>query len=117
MSYRLFVDSSTGVSLDPTYEFERRDTKVEDQHRTRSGARYVYKWGQYAKFKVPVEFVSSADASQVNSWWGANTKLLFKNESDSTVFSVQIVNKNLPMGEYQQPYDDLFNGVIELEGY
>lgn len=116
MAFRLFVDSSTGVTVYPEWNFEQDTTKIEDEHRARSGARYVYKWGQYEKFKFSVSWVNSEFRSIVNSWWSTNTKLLFMEEGSTEVYSVQLVG-DLPVNEYMKPYRDQFGGVIELEGY
>lgn len=118
MSYLLFPSSGNHVSFEPEWDFERADRKIENEHRTREGARYVYKWGEYERFKFGATFVSSADAAIVNSWWSTNTKLLFMSSSDTaTVFSLQITNDARPFAKFQPPYDNLYQGTIELEGY
>jgi hypothetical protein len=117
MAYRLFVDSSNGVTIEPEWDFKYQDKKIEDEHRMRSGGRYVYKWGSFKKWKVPVNYVNSSFMAIVNSYWASNTALLFKSQSDSAVYSVQITNDDLPIAEFVKPYDTLFKGVIELETY
>lgn len=117
MAYRLFVNSADGVSIEPLYEYSEDDFKIEDSHRVRSGAFYRYKWGSVRKWKLPFTLVDSSFKSVVNSWFTSNAALLFKSESLSAVYSVYIMNKDLPVGQPVMPYDSLFKGVIELETY
>ncbi|HKJ88821.1 MAG TPA: hypothetical protein VKA48_09970 [Gammaproteobacteria bacterium] len=115
--FRLFEDSSTGVDVDPEWEYAEVNQKQESSHRTRSGRLYRYLWGTYRRWRVPVAFVDETFKSQVNSWWGGNEKLLWMEEGGTEVYSVQIVNAELPVGNPIRPYTDLFQGVIELETY
>ena len=116
--FRLFVDSSNGVDVDPDWEYSEEDEKIESRHRVRSGKSYVYKWGEYKKRIVPVSFVNSEFKSIVNSYWNTNTDLLFMEVGvASSVTSVRIVNDALPIGAFIMPYTNLFSGVIELETY
>lgn len=117
MAIRLFVDSSNGISIEPEWDYAEIDKKIEDEHRTRGGGRYVYKWGSYRKWKLPVSLVDSSFAAVVNSWWLSNTQLRIKSESSAQVYSVQITNDAKPLGEYTKPYDSLYQGTIELETY
>lgn len=117
MAFRLFVDSSNGVSIEPEWDLAEPDKKIEDEHRTRAGGRYVYKWGSFRRWKFAVSYVDSSFAAVVNSWWLSNTQLLFKSESAAAVYSVQLMNDEKPVSRYVRPYDTLFSGVIELETY
>lgn len=117
MAYRLFVDSSNGVTITPEYNFKEEGKKIENVHRVRSGAQYVYLWGSYNKWKFTVKYVNSEFKSIVNSWWETNTNLLFMEEGSSKVSTVRLSSKKLPVGKYMKPYDNEFQGVIELETY
>lgn len=117
MSYLLFPSSGNHVTLEPEWDFDRNDKKIEDVHRTRAGREYRYKWSSYRVFKFGNTFVTSGVAAVVNSWWDSNTNLLFMKSGDTQVFSVRLVNKDLPFGRFQKPYDDLYQGNIELETY
>ncbi len=117
MSWRLFVDSTDGVSLEPEYDFLEDTRKIENRYRSRDASEFVYKWGEFDRFKMSVMFVNSEIKSIVNSWWSSNTDLLFKSESASAVHSVHLVSGRLPIGGFIKPYDTLFKGVIELEVY
>jgi len=64
MAYRLFVDSANGVSLDPEWDYEDGAKKLEDRHRTRTGAEYVYKWAEYRTIKFGIMFVNSAPGNR-----------------------------------------------------
>lgn len=117
MGWILFVNSSSSVTIEPTYGFKRQDDKLEQVTRTRSGRRYNYLWGSFKKWSFPVEFVDSSFMSTVNTWWGSNANLLLLNNSTSNVYSVNITNNILPIAEFIKPYDDMYKGVIEVETY
>ncbi len=116
--YRLFVDSDNGVDVDPLWSFKEESQKIESKHRVRSGKSYIYKWGNYNRFKIPVTFVSSSFKAIVNSYWQSNAEVLFMEVGvPSSVSSVRVVNKKTPVGKFMVPYVDQFAGVIELETY
>jgi len=117
MAFRLFVDSDNGVTVEPEWDLKEKDSKIETRNRTRSGAEYVYKWGDYQTTKFSVMYVNSDFKSIVNSYWNNNVDLLWMEEGGSIVTSVHIVNKNTPIGGYIKPYSDTFKGTIELSTY
>jgi len=117
MAFRLFVDSSNGITVEPEWSYRERDKKIESRNRTRSGAEYVYKWGEYKVVAFKVSFVDSSFKSIVNSWWNNNTELLWMEEGGSAVTSVHISSRNLPISEFIKPYNDSFKGSIELSTY
>lgn len=112
----LIVDNEI-VVLQPEYDYKEKDRKVESRHRTKSGAEFVYKFGDYKKRKLSVMYVDSSDKYTVNGWWNNNTDLIFMGSSDTDVNSVRLTNKETPIGIAIKPYTDLFKGVIELETY
>lgn len=116
MSYVLFDGTST-VSFDPGYDIKYDSRKVQSTHRTRSGAGYFYKFGDYRHVKFGIEFVSSADMTRVNSWWGANTTLRLFDLNSTVVVSGFLSNASAPIDGHVLPYSDQFQGVIELESY
>ena len=115
--FRLFVDSSNGLDVEPEYNYQENDKKIENRHRTRDGSEYVYKWGDYKMWKFDIRWVNSAFRSTVNSWWNTNTELLFMEEGGTEVFSVRLTNKSLPISKFERPYTDTFRGIIELGSY
>jgi len=117
MAFRLFIDSSNGVTLYPEWDMLDSAKKEETVHRTRGGNRFVYKFGEYKKLEINVMWVNSEFKSIVNSWWNTNTELLFKSESETQVHSVMIVNAEQPISNNMMPYIDEFSGTINLETY
>lgn len=117
MAFRLFVDSSNGVTVEPEWNYKERDKKIESRHRTRTGAEYVYKWGGYQAVKFKVSYVDSSFKAIVNSYWNSNADLLWMEEGSSVVSSVHVVGKSNPINAFNKPYNDTFKGVIELATY
>lgn len=117
MTYVLFISSGVDVSFNPEYDFTDQESKIETRHRTKSGREYVYKWGDYKKFKFSVSYVNSSFKSIVNSWWNTNTELLFMKQGETQVYSVRLGGKKSPIGKFIKPYDDNFKGTIDLGTY
>lgn len=116
MAFVLF-DGTSAVSMEPEYDLRYGRQKIENVHRTRSGAQYRYTWGRFNKVKFSVENLSSADMTQVNSWWAATTPLRLFDANSTVVISGYLTNASQPIDQYIKPYTDLFMGTIELEGY
>lgn len=117
MTFRLFVDSTTGVDVNPEWGMKESGQKVESRHRTRDGSELVYKWGDVTLLDVPVMHVNSSFRAQVNSWWGGNVDLLWMEEGGTEITSVHIVNSTKPIDSFVRPYNDKFKGVIKLGTY
>lgn len=112
-----FFDNGGLQVILPEFNYKQSDRKIENVHRTRGGGRFVYKWSEYFQAKFSVRFVDSAQHAIVNSWWNENTQLLWLVDTGAIVESVQIVNRQLPIGEFIMPHNDLYQGGIELETY
>jgi len=117
MAFRLFVDSSNGVTVEPEFNMSDGGQKTESRHRMRDGSEFVYKWGEYDIKKITVKYVNSEFKSKVNSWWSGNDDLLWMEEGTTGVTSVHIINKKKPIDKFQKPYNDQFTGKIELGTY
>ena len=116
--FRLFVDSSTGLDIDPEYDYKDGAQKIEDVHRAKSGAQYRYKWGQYSRIEFSVMHVNSSFKSIVNSWWSSNVDLKFMEVGVAArEVSVHLVNKSNPVDKPILPYYDEFTGKLILETY
>lgn len=108
---------SGNLTILPETDYERRDRKIEDEHRGRTGRRYVYKWGEFFQVRFGVEFISSLDQAVINSWWSSNAKLLWVVDTGFEVESVQIVGDQLPIGEYATPGLTEYSGLLEITTY
>ena len=118
MSYLLYPSSGNHVVLEPNWDFDNKRSKVQDEHLTRNGKRFVYTWGVYDKFSFGVEYVNSSTTAIINSWWQSDTKLLFQeNVAGAKTYSVMLTGKEMPIGNFVKPYTNLFKGKIDLQGY
>ncbi len=68
--------SQTAVELPIDYTSTFGKKQIASQHRTLSGNLYVYKHSAFIKHRFKVDFLSTENASIVNSWWENNTELL-----------------------------------------
>lgn len=105
------------IDVQPSPNYQRRDEKIEDIHRTRVGGRFVYKWGDIEQTKFNVEFVTSREQALINSWWNNNTQLMWIVDTGTQISSVQLTNRRLPIGKFATPLLTEYNGIIELATY
>ena len=119
MSLIIFPSSpGSNVTLEPEWDYETNDIQNRNEHVSRSGRRYLYIWATMKRWKVPISFVTSQDASYINSWWQSGTALYMIDTLRPTVTnSVMILNTTLPVGKYVQPYTTLYAGDITLGTY
>jgi len=113
----VLISSLNNAYIIPDFNYENVGEKIENRHRVRSGEEYVYTWGKFKKFDMGVSFVNSSFKSVVNSLWNNNVELLFVQSGDMDVSSVRFANNELPIGEFIEPYINLFKGTISLETY
>lgn len=112
-----FGVSSYSLDLNIDYEIEYSGERLENVHRTRDGGLYVYTWGTFKKFKLPVSYVNSNFRSVVNSWWESGAELVLTTENGTSINSVQLRNKSIPIAKVIKPYEDQFQGTLILETY
>lgn len=119
LTFELGIDSSTAVNLRPNFDYQNGKKQIRNDYRTKGGRAYRYKWGEYRRIKFTAEYVPASAAAVVNSWFDSNTELLwFITSGDVTeVHSVMIMNDDTPFQKTIAPYDNLYKGKIELEGY
>lgn len=116
-AFRLVDSASNVVSMNPDWDYKLESKKIENVHRTRSGAGYKYTWGRFDRIKYKVEDLTSSDMCQINSWWAANVPLRLFDTGSTVVISGWIANADIPIDQFMKPYIDLFKGTIELESF
>jgi hypothetical protein len=116
--FELGPTSATAVTITPTPEYGAPKQQVRSQTRTRNGRLFVHKFGSFERFNIPLEFVPASVQTLVASWWDTNTNLLLFITSDSVteIHSVMLLNQEQPLNTFQNPYTDLYQGSLILEG-
>lgn len=112
--FYLFANSATSVTLNPLYDFKSETVKNISMERSPTGTLFMYQFGTYRRFKVPLTYVTSADKTRIESWWAVNTTVYFM-EQGGTAVQVKIVNESTPFSQRVKPYFNLFAGQLELE--
>lgn len=113
MAHFLHSDIAS-LTIYPEYAYIREDTKLRTSKRTKDGSLYVYNWGNYNRFKIPVNYLTGSEALLLNEWWTNDTPLSYVNNSGD-VFSSYITNSKIPVAKIQKPYQTPNRAVIELE--
>lgn len=109
--------ATNSIQLYPEYSYRDEAEKIETVHRSRSGKEYRYKFGDFGRWRIPLSFLTSSDAAQINEWWNTNTDLTYTEDGGTTTYGVRLVNDKKPIGGFVEPYDDLWTGTLELEEY
>ncbi len=107
------------VQIYPEWEMKRYRKQLASEHRMKLGGRYVYRWGSYERFEVPLRHVSAATALTINSWWQTADVLLLKIESGGVweVNSVACVSKQAPFQRFEKGQNGYMYGTLELETF
>lgn len=113
----IIIDSLNSVYLNPEYDLKQSDKKLESKHRRPIGQQEIFKWGNYKKNEFSIKYISRDQRSIINSYWSTNTELIFTQSGQAEINSVHLTNKNIPINQFVLPYNNLFQGVIELETY
>jgi hypothetical protein len=116
VSFRLFVDSATGVTVEPTWDTEEQTGKLANVKRTREGSRYGYQFGERYRVRCVVTFVGDDVREQINLWWSNNTRLKWMEEGGSEVYDVKLVNSRIPIDKRVRALWDRYEGELILEG-
>lgn len=116
--WQLGPSSASAVTLGPEWTLKDEAKQKRTDARTHDGTLYIRRWYTYDSLKVPVKYVPASDYSVINSWWSTNTQLLLfiSNSGTTDVRTVYITNDSRPLPSYSNPYDDHYDGVIELSG-
>jgi len=118
MAYELGISSVDAVELIPDYSYKSPEIKIESKSRTRAGKLYSTKYGSYKHISFNVDYVSSATAALVNSWWETDTELLFFITSGGTTETHSVMLQGeTPIGGFNAPSIEYYRGKINLETY
>jgi hypothetical protein len=90
--------------------------KIESRYRSNTGPEYAFKWADYRQIKFELMYITSADATQINSWWLENTPLYFQQGADTPV-QVRLVGDESPITKRSKPNTYLHEGEIILESF
>ena len=111
------LTSADRISLFPEWTFQERARLIRNQHRALGGELHTHVWDKYFAYTVPLRFLPDSHVELINWWWQSQFDLLFTlNSSDSeSRYIVRIVNDVQPVGRRVRPYDDLWEGTLQLE--
>ena len=133
MNYQnFFLYDTTGAQLPlqlrPTAKFTETQITPKVEQLAVGGKFHTYLPGANGyEWSVPLEFVNSATRAQINTWWAAQTELVFSTNITSSNPSVvgsaapmscivRIANMMEPLGQNPAPRLDLFFGGLILKG-
>jgi len=113
-------DSGTETNilrLLPEYDYKCARGAIQTQHRTPDGHYYSKRFAEYCDFRLNLKKICNKDGMQINSWWGANTDLLFTDNYGATWNPVQIANSEKPVSKISKPYGWAYDAALRLERY
>lgn len=115
-TYTLGTDG-TDITLNPKWDLKVRPKMERADHRMQDASLFSYKFSVYKVIHFSVEGVTPSDASQLNSWWEAQTSLTFTITRDGTpeTHTVKIYGNRTPFPKFLFPRVDYYQGKIELE--
>ncbi len=114
-----YYEQDEVIQIYPIEGYKLFSNQNKSDHRTKGGALYSFKWGDYKKFEIPIEYFPNSKAQLVNEWWENDSLIYFKIFSGGVweTNTCYITNKKLPFSERQKSYTNQFNGQIKLETF
>ncbi|MAE81156.1 MAG: hypothetical protein CMB80_00365 [Flammeovirgaceae bacterium] len=105
------------IDLNISRDTEDDRTLRQTHHATISGRETFYSWGEHGKWQIPIELITEQEARFINLWWRDNRPLMFTMDTSDTanMYVVHLINRAYPFARMNEPYYDLFHGVLELE--
>ena len=113
VSFRRKIDISAG--------YDYKNGKILDRILSRNigGSLRVYTGpGSHRKFNIPISWVSSKDASAINSWWqtGTDLRIIENDDFPNSYYNVRIIGDKQPLNRYQQAhFGEYLTGVLDME--
>lgn len=105
---------SPSLTLNAAWTLEQPDTMLA----ARSPTLIEYhqrEWSRTKQFNIPITLVSSGDADTINGWWRTAQVLDFTlNSSEASTVQVQINNTQYPIGQFDPPYFEKYQGTLIL---
>jgi len=120
-SYSIYVDDLlTAVDVLDLYpEWEAREARgqIAGGHRSALGRIRQTIWGTWPGWELPLRYVPSSAAAQLNRWWHGGWNLAFTLDSSDTAAALvaRLVGPE-PMQRMDPPYSDYWRGTLHLEG-
>jgi len=117
MAFMKLVDTiPTTIEFSPIPEY----TAPEDQKRllkyTIDGTLHIIKPYKKHLYNIPLNNISSADASQIVTWWESLTVLSFYPDltnTPDTYYAVNITNTEAPLS-LMFPFPDIYEGALQI---
>ena len=113
-----FVQGATTVTFSPIEGYRYPEHADRQQHIARDGTAYFYEQSLKKKWEIPLNDVSSADYTQIVTWWQNMTKLSFYPdlENDSgTSYYVRITNLKKPLQPQENTvWGTKYAGTLEV---
>ena len=118
MSVMKLVEGATEIGFDPSVGYSEPEELDVSRLESISGKEYSYKIYSKKKWIVPLEFISTADTTQINTWWRDLTTVTFYPDlvdNPATTYSIRIRNATKPLASFGVPYwQDGFRGRLEI---
>lgn len=119
---KTLVGSESPVSLHPTWDYLERNNKNKSFVRTQGGQLNAFtKVGNYNEYSLPVDYVTSASATLINSWWSSDSELELTVSrgigGQQFGINVKITNDLNPLNMYVENKYTAFKGLVFLTTY
>lgn len=112
MGFALY-SATNSIGLDLERNFSDNRVYNIQFYNTLGGNVGEYKYGDYRKWGLNIQYLTSSEAMQINEWQMNATDLNFKLDTGSS-YNVRILNDTQPAKNVQSPYYDKLSATINL---
>ena len=119
MTYFLGSNSSDSFEIFPEYDYRKSKMQIKTKALLANGNANIYKYGEYDYIKLRLSDISSSHKERINTYWEDGEQLILWVSSGgiSSVSSIMLINKTLPIKQFSYPYWNLHEGELILGGY
>lgn len=104
------------VQFSPIPEYQAPDDQNRLVKYAIDGTVHIIKPYKKHRYSIPLNNVSSTDATQIITWWQSLTALSFYPDltnTPDTYYTVNIVNRQAPLNN-MFPFETIYEGILEL---
>lgn len=113
---RLTDNLAATIDFSPIPEYQAPDDQKRLVKYAIDGTVHIIKPYKKHLYSIPLNNVSSADATQIITWWQSLSALLFYPDltnTPDTYYTVNIINTQSPLNN-MYPFETIYEGVLEI---
>ena len=125
----ILTDGSIEIAIDGDWGTLHQREVIREDMQSIGGKNYSYHWGSFNAWSIPIDYIPSSDAAQVNEWYRDREELTFHYEGDFILNnpvngvldenhlwdSTNVYIMGQPFQQMKKPYQTAWRGNLTIE--